>query len=310
MDFKSKFYPNEIIKVTGHIATLILSCKRLLALSGGSNSEENLKSYQYSYNRRPDENRINDIICYQEEHIKTYGYYDYEPIIIASILGNDPKIINGMHRFTSMTYFNDPPEDIIVIWYDFHDDTERFKQFRNSNNSIQLPDLYKDMNSFKQIICKEIMEKLLVMFPIANFDGNIGQEKFFEYLDILVSVKIFEYHEDIEKIIQKIFAVIYNYNTFLSTQNGNYFPEYSLDETKCVACKSQNDWVQCPNPKSRGDRCGKHANAKTPNASNKVIRKELHKISKTTGCYLTMFSNYSWILKLIEWHRSTILINL
>lgn len=115
----------------------------------------------YDKNRPIRDDIVEDIIKYQESYYHRYEKYNYGTgkIVIGTVGGKDPKILDGQHRLKSASFLDGIIlADVVVI--DHKDDAERFDTYITINKSTPVPDLYKTSELQYRKVLDDVINKL------------------------------------------------------------------------------------------------------------------------------------------------------
>lgn len=241
--------------------------------------------------QRPiNENKVKEISFFLKEKKKRSNVLiNNQVITIGTILGKEPKILDGQHRLKALSQLDFHNKFFLNIM-DFISNEERFLEYIAMNNNTPLPDYYKsisDIDSFWTKISDQISEIMIERYEFLKeekgyykFTESFIKEKIFESLKIH-NVKM----QDIEPIIQQFLQLLENKVIFPNTSSLNYDPVI-YDINKCRSQKSRNNSKeQCCNKikkyNGKNGYCRTHYGSKTPDFDEYEIRNQKFNLLKS-----------------------------
>ena len=219
------------------------------------------------YNQRIcDEDKIDEIVSYQEDHKKRNGFYNFLGVINFHFCEEDSNyyLVDGQHRYGALKKLSEKFEDfeISLEIIKIKKKDELFENYNLINKNTPLPELNENINMITHKIIFLHFEKLFKkVWTLSTRPKrpNLNKNHFQEALSYLI-----------EKLEHKD----HNYYIKIITEHNNRVSKWNID------------------------RIGNMKNLKDP---NKILG-----ICKENGCYLGLFPHttedyhYRWVLDLIR----------
>ena len=250
---------------------------------------------------------------------------------ISTISGDDPKLTDGQHRFEALRTEEEgnlAKERILIIFTDFPSEEDRFMYFKNINENTPLPSIYKEHseNFFRCIAinCDASIDKWIKSerSEIERFQSETGiklektkiMERLFEVCDRYTRMGV-AIKEELEK---RFVEELVELNNELKRRPIEVYPKFVLTNA-CVHSKKKGGGFQCHNPRTVGDRCGKHHYDCNQCIKGEKCDKDEHKKISTRLIRTTMFDligktlpvlmfqDYNWIEEVFKHMYSSLL---
>jgi hypothetical protein len=227
-------------------------------------------------------------------------------ITIATVNGNDPKVIDGQHRLAALENM-DGDDQFIVIAIDFMDENSRFLEFININNNTSLPDLYKsitDFDSFCKNTAEITTEALAREYPalLSKHDRNyylhkptIEEQLFKAFQTNNVPM------EDMYLITDQILEYTKSTVLFPRIKCSPVYNKYQrlVNNRTCLAQTSaSNKYRQCRNAPKTNGYCGMHKAQKHPFKPIHLRSKRFSEVDPS----MMFIMDLDWIMHIVN-HR-------
>lgn len=221
--------------------------------------------------QRPIEDaNVKQILDYVEE--KQGGLKLVNQVVtIATVLGDDPRIIDGQHRLRACLDMHQGTEFFVVV-ADYPTANDRFIEFIKINSNTPLPAMYKDIadvDGYYKMSAKYIAEAICTKYPDCTgsrtddycLHSKKVEEQLFDGL-----AKRHVPMSDIAEMCLRLLDEIESDVMFPRT-SAIMYPTPSLKEGYCFAQQNAtSDFVQCSSrgKPEHGGFCGTHKAQKHP----------------------------------------------
>lgn len=194
-------------------------------------------------NRPVDDDRVQEIIDYQEEFYERTGRYDFsDDKIIMSLRDDKLQILDGQHRYSAiLNLANEAKIDIVVRLCETED--EEFAIFAKINKSESVPQMYMDRNKITKRIIQEYIDALDKRFPhCINRDKRakrprIDARQLSDYIyreNVLEEMKLFDVTP--EEAIRVLVNLTVAKNEEYLNKSSCYMPNYTGNKKTTVSC--------------------------------------------------------------------------
>lgn len=264
---------------------------------------KSIDNFLWDKQREIDIDRVNSIIEYLDG--KPVGLRaSNQCVTIATVKGDDPRVIDGQHRFVSVLKM-DEDTPFLIQALDFNNNDDRFLEFVVINSNTPLPDYYKSITSrdkFYKQITDMIHIKILIAYKNIIFNVNdsrkygfISQSNLRSGIYGAIQQRQPEMTSDIEAIVNSFMDLLKD--PILFPPEVMHYPVAPLNAAKCKSSKSEMEkYIQCScDPKDNGF-CGRHVSMKNP-YNQRLTRNFRFDEIKNCGHFIL---DPAWITKVID----------
>lgn len=226
-------------------------------------------------------------------------------VTIATVLGDDPRIIDGQHRLRACLDMHQETEFFVVV-VDYPSANDRFIEFIKINSNTPLPAMYKDItdvNGYYKTAAKHLAEAICVQYSTflgaRTEDYSLNAKKVEEMMFEGLSKRHVPM-SDIAEMCTQVLKEIES-DTLFPRTSAIMYPIPSLKEGCCLAqASATTELVQCPHRGKieYGGFCGIHRAQKNPFKPIHIRNKAFQLMQlKGRGFFLL---NPRWIEKVLD----------
>lgn len=289
---------------SGNTKRFIINLKNVPKLLG---NEKIFYGHESKDNREIDYDRVDKI----EEKILNSNFECRSSITIGLINWENPKIIDGQHRFSAyLRHLDEENKSLDFVLINFDNEKNMKLGYIDINSGKQVDQIYLSNNANKKKCCEFIANQLFTLFSKKI---NISNKKNYvsPYLEIgSLSSALFDKIRwdlyDESKNENNLFEIfkddLVKFSKFIKDYPAINFPVYNIDPLKCISKKSMSEYSQCPHPRVKDNKCLTHFNSSTLDCNPKMRRSILFK--ECGSWKIFMYVDYEWIDKLMEYKEN------